>query len=342
MKTAWIYSKKMEAQRIINCASHIAGGFFAENNFVVVPYGLKIIDPNVVIFPNLSYHQIPRFWEKVQKIDNTCIPIKTDEKLTNKVKNLVNDKNFPLPNYDKVRNTWEKAQNEIVSTIENFIPQKGKAIKSIAIYPTLFGTNTSFNIPKSYPADFSLWLREDQDIHAITEALISSLTRTDLTKKFDGTWSESELLTDWLLTESILAKVLKKYQAKTNWTPTIKQVRYKQKAKLIKVSEDFYKKLGISQSQKIFSLNGKMPEIYGKTAKYLSQREREILTLLIRKSGEVASYDEIAEIIFASEEAYSLYTISKTMQRLRDKLEINGVSSNCLQTQRGKGYIFKS
>ena len=85
-----------------------------------------------------------------------------------------------------------------------------------------------------------------------------------------------------------------------------------------------------------------MPEIYGKTAKYLSQREREILTLLIRKSGEVASYDEIAEIIFASEEAYSLYTISKTMQRLRDKLEINGVSSNCLQTQRGKGYIFKS
>ena len=66
-----------------------------------------------------------------------------------------------------------------------------------------------------------------------------------------------------------------------------------------------------------------------------------MLVTLIEKQGEIVTYDEISEILFKTEEEYSLYAISKTIQRLRDKLEKNGISGNLIQTLRKKGYLLK-
>jgi DNA-binding response OmpR family regulator len=71
-----------------------------------------------------------------------------------------------------------------------------------------------------------------------------------------------------------------------------------------------------------------------------SPREKAILNLLLSKSGVLVTTDEIGDILFSKQpESYSLYAISKFIQRLRDKLEQNGLSGSFIQTKRGEGYL---
>jgi len=97
--------------------------------------------------------------------------------------------------------------------------------------------------------------------------------------------------------------------------------------------------LGIPTSQKIFSLNGLTPEIHKKPIKNLSAKEKIVLRLLIQKSGKVVTFDELGEAIFSKESDFSLYAITKTIERLRNKLEQNKISGSYIQTLRGYGYI---
>jgi len=72
----------------------------------------------------------------------------------------------------------------------------------------------------------------------------------------------------------------------------------------------------------------------------LAPRDKEILRLLVSKSPNIVTVDEIADILFAANQnAFSLFAIAKFIQRLRDKLEENGVSGSFIQTERGKGYL---
>ena len=52
--------------------------------------------------------------------------------------------------------------------------------------------------------------------------------------------------------------------------------------------------------------------------------------------------DKLSDIIFNEGEEFSLWAIAKVVQRLRDKLEQNGVSGSFIQTLRGQGYALKN
>ncbi|EKD62494.1 MAG: hypothetical protein ACD_52C00144G0002 [uncultured bacterium] len=61
---------------------------------------------------------------------------------------------------------------------------------------------------------------------------------------------------------------------------------------------------------------------------------------MINKRNQLITVDEVANILFKDDEnAFSLQAIAKAIQRLRDKLEENGVSGSFIQTRRGQGYI---
>ncbi|MCA9371735.1 helix-turn-helix domain-containing protein [Candidatus Woesebacteria bacterium] len=53
------------------------------------------------------------------------------------------------------------------------------------------------------------------------------------------------------------------------------------------------------------------------------------------------SLDDIARILEQDENTFSLYSISKYIQRLRKKLFASGVYQNVIQTIRGYGYGLK-
>lgn len=340
METVWKCSSETEAERLIHCAHQIVVRFYRVNNFIVLPYNPGVNNANIVTFPDLPYNKIPRFWEKVKRVDVTNLPLKVDKQLLSEVIGLLSNGDNSLPDFEKTKNLWQKAEKDIIAEIYNIMPKYKNTIRKITIHPTKFGTSSSFNwINKK--GEIIVHLREDQGISTIVEAVLTSLTRRDTYKNLGAMWQESELLVDWIIIESSLAKVLKKFNTEV-FTPTLKYTRIKQQAKLIDKSNDFYKKLGISTVDNVFSLNGKYPEIYKKPVQNLSQNERILLKLFIENSGSVVSFDKLGENLFSDVDDFSLYAISKSVERLRNKLEANGVSGSYIQTLRGKGYLLKN
>lgn len=340
MKTVWEYSLETEALRLIHCARQMAVGFYRVNNFIVLPYTPKVNNDLTVTFPDLRYNEIPAFWEKVRKIDISIIPIPADPKLVSAVKEILKNQLAEI-DFRDIKNLWTKTEKEIVAQIYKIIPSKKGAIKKLTIYPTSFGTSSSFNfITKK--GEIALYIRSDSGIHTITEALVTSLTRAEIYKDLGGVWQESEIITDWLITKSSLANKLKKYERQERYIPTLKGTRLKQQAKLLVESEIFYKKLGLPTTKNVFGLNGKTPEIYKRPIENLSVKEKTILRLLILKMDNTVTVDEIGENIFQTTDNFSLYAISKTIERLRRKLELNGISGSYIQTLRGKGYVLKN
>lgn len=343
MKAVWKYSLETESLRILQCAHNIASGFYRKNGFNLDFYENKPKNASVVTFPNLAYKNIPRFWKKVlTQVDISTIPTKANEKLLAQTKSLLEETNYPKPNYTHIQNTWKKAQDEIINTIYKVIPSANKAIRKITICPTLFGTTTSFSLHNKFPADFYLYLRYDQDIYTITEALLTSLTRKFNSYKNIKRWASSEFLVDWLISDSLIGSVLKKYQPKTSWLPTIKLVTEKQNAKLARKTEDFYNTLGVSLPAKVFSVNGKVPLYNKQPISGLTGKEKEILVAMINSSKNHITYEKIGEILFKDEDNFSFYAISKAVQRLRDRLEKNSISATHIQALRGKGYCLKN
>ncbi|MBP9759580.1 hypothetical protein KBD45_07855 [Candidatus Dojkabacteria bacterium] len=315
--TTWEYSIESEANRLIQCAYQIIIGFYKTNNFIVLPYNPNINSVNIVTFPNLPFNKIPRFWEQAKKSNVKNLPVKIDRNLLKTTSNLLQKELTKKPNFEKVKKLWSEAEKNIIEEIYKVIPSKKDKIKKITIYPTLFGTSCSFNwIDKN--GEIILYLREDQGVHTITEAIITSLTRVDIYEKLEGLWQESEIITDFLVTESSIAKVLQKFEKAEKYIPTLKGVRIKEQAKLLAESDEFYVKLGIPSFTKPFGYNGLIPELFGKPVANLTETEKKVLLSLIRKSNTVTEIDELGEVMFKSDDNFSLYAISKTIQRLRN------------------------
>ena len=346
IKTVWEWSAETEAKRLIHTAHNIADGFFRVNNFFVVPYRREVSQTSQTVpFPELPYRTIPRFWDRVKRTDIKNFPLEFDAKLVEDVSELLERSNlYCLQRLDlyELQQIWKKAGGEILEEIYKIIPEKKDAISKIIIHPTSFGTTCSFSIADSFPAAVEMYLRADQDIYALTEAILSAITRNEVYRELDGMWSESELLVDWLIMKSSLSPILKKYQPKTNFIPTVKYTRMKRGARLMTESEEFYRRLGAPILKNVFGLEDGRPTVSGRPLENISAREREILAAMIKKSNAAITIDETADLLFKSDEEFSLQAIAKTIQRLRDKLEQNGVSGSFIQTLRGQGYVLKN
>ncbi len=350
MLTTWEYSVKSEAERLIYCAHNIVNGFYKTNNFIVLPLNPNSNNSQIVTFPDLPYNSISRFWEQAKKIDLNKIPGNISQDLMDMVSDLMvkgKISNFKLPaspagrQTSKTKELWEKVETEVVAEIYKVLSSKKDIVKKIIIHPTSFGTNCSFNLIGEN-GEILIYLREDQGIHAIVEAIITSITRKDIYEKLDGVWAESEIITDYLVTETSIATVLQKYEKAEAYLPTLKGVRGKEQVKLMQESENFYKKLGIPNFEKPFSVNGIRPHLFNKPLENLTETERNLAVTLIKNENQITDFDTIGGTIFKTEDDFSLYAISKTIQRLRDKFEANGISGSYIQTLRGKGYVLKN
>jgi DNA-binding response OmpR family regulator len=74
----------------------------------------------------------------------------------------------------------------------------------------------------------------------------------------------------------------------------------------------------------------------------LNPKEKKVMYELIKNSNNIVKFDIIADILFEDSNSFSLFAQAKVIQRLREKLEKNGVSGSFIQTIRGKGYLLKN
>lgn len=328
MNTVWDYSLTTEANRILHIAHGVATGFFRINNFLVMPYGKSKADGNIVTLPDLPYLSIPRFWERSARIDVRSTPsikMTVPPDLTAQTQRLISSLPQTTPPIENTRKTWSKFQDKIIKQIYNLIPSQKNSVKKIVIWPTKYGTTCSFSICNQAPHTIYIWLREDQGVSSIVEAILTSLTRKQIFDSLGGLWQESEIIVDWLLTYSPLNKLIKEADPDFAKTLTIKNTRTKQKAGLLEESAKFLQKIGTptASPHQVDTSN-------------FSVRENQLFQLLLSRSPNIVTFDELSS---TDPNNFSLYAISKSIQRLRDKLEQNGVSGSFIQTKRGEGYL---
>lgn len=215
------------------------------------------------------------------------------------------------------------------------IPQ-GKNLKKVVVMPTLYGTVCSFNIIKPRDTQLFLYVRADNLILLhLTEALVSALTKHFVLDQLNGTWADAEVVSDWIMSNSKLTHVINKHFPKFHQA-TLKTARTKQSSSIHDSSRTYLKKLGFAPPGQLLSL--KQNDIYHQNNRLskLNAKDRKILAHLIL--NHTITTDQVADMIFESDDDYSLYAISKRIQRLRDKLEQNGISGSIIQTIRGTGY----
>lgn len=149
-------------------------------------------------------------------------------------------------------------------------------------------------------------------------------------------------MVDWVLTNTSVGREISKIEPVALEDTTLFALRNVQNASRIKKTKEFLRSLGAPVLENVFMIANGGLLANGKGLTGLSTREEKLLTLLIENSNKVTTIDQIGEVYFESYDEFSLYAISKAVQRIRDKLSESGLSSGFVQTFRGQGYMLRN
>ena len=343
VNTTWIYSLETETDRLIQVTANTYNRFYLKNNFLILPCLIEG-SASTVYLPNLNFHKYTSFVRKLSRINPTEIPVTDDQNLYRVAKNFLSESitKFDEERISNTKKSWLKKEKTFWKFLEQTFPQLANQTISLDIRPTNFGTVTSFSLPKTIGRNTKivLYLRTDQSVAQIAEAVLSSLFSGWLKKDKLGwseNWLENEAVIDFLMTKTRLKDIFPEYQ------PTLKNLRQKQLGKLVLESQKYLKKLGIAVGD-IFSLKDDCIFLDQKyTLTGLTEKEYKLLKYLIENKNQICSIDAIGDILWQNENEndFSPWAIAKQIERLRQKFQTHGISPALIQAQRGKGYLLK-
>lgn len=345
MKTIWSWSYEQEAKRIAYACTNISNGFYAQQGYTVLPSGTSTHHPTTTIYlPDLNYGSIPRFWETVSKVDfKQTQPLK-DSVITPIIPAIVSRLKLseitPEPSHP-IKPVWEKYSTKILNELCGITGINLKDISSITIHPTRYGSNGSFDVASSLPAEIKLELRLDQGLKSLLSIIILALQTKPLTEQYQATWKQIKFLSEWLINSSPLSRLIDKYELTTTSTSLKSLGGLSQNKKLYEQSLTFLKRIGAPISTSDLTQIDNQISYNNKPLLHLTEREKAILASLISSRPNVLTLEEMGDLIFESENLYSLTTITKTIQHLRDKLEKNSIPSSMIKTIYGQGYALR-
>lgn len=144
------------------------------------------------------------------------------------------------------------------------------------------------------------------------------------------TWEERTAIREWLKESTVLNRYFPYH------FPLLDGLRNKQQqAKYSLETEQYLKKLGINTSLDIS--NDSL--IYNGVKMKMSDREFNLFKLLYNNRGNLVDYDTIYSEVWGDNlDNFSLYSISKLVERVRKKLEVSNVSKDLIQAYKGRGY----
>lgn len=345
MKTKWSWSYETEALRIAYACANLANGFYQKQGFVVLPTPTTSPTPGTTIYlPNMSYTTIKRFWETVTRIDFT-----QPHKLQNLIaKPLINPLISRLKLLDNptisthpIQKVWDHNQEKITRELLHYLNLPARSILSITIHPSQYGSVASYEPAESYPADLIIYLRQDQGIRTLVNVIVQALLTRQLERTHSATWKQIKFLSDWIVSDSPLSKLLAKldplpYQSGVKLLSNMSAAK-----KIINESHSFLSKIGAPQRGSALENIGGVITYKSNPVLHLTTRERSVLSELIKISPEPLSYESIGDLIFNTLDEYSLTTINKVIQHLRDKLERNSIPASMIKTIYGQGYALR-
>jgi hypothetical protein len=332
-KTRFINSPETEVERIVFTANVIANGFYLRKGFMVLPKLAEEDPVKVVVFPDLKYESIPNFWNIASKLKRS-FPMEVHKQLFKDIEaRLARQESVGSERLAVIQKEWEKVGNKFFEFMGQVFPKVLQYIENLEVRVTKFGTISSYQeLSQKKGQHFIVYLREDAALGNLAEAILTGLFAI-YKKTYWFSWGELESTVDLLLIESRISKLFPDYY------PTVKSLK-EVKPRILARSNNYLEKLGVVYQEQWLSLNGRRVMVKGKGAEaYFSRRELEVLRELIKREGELVSFDEAADLLWGEGEYKSLWALNKALQRLRTRLIRLGFPANKLRTVRKYGYL---
>ena len=311
-------------------ARQINSGFFQKNDLLILPS--KVLSQKSIFFPDLPYTK--KFWRLVKSVSlgkkkgRLGIANLYPKELLNEAGKI--SEGFAL--LSKPQNKTVEILNNVISSLEkHYLFQKElDSLEKIIILPTTFGSGSSFSFRENgKKKEIVITLRDDFPPEEAGRSLIKTLLLLTSDKFKGPNLEKREIVTEFII-DSFFPYL-------TN------NVSISIDKKLKSLSEKYLAKLGFSKKNPLYEKGG---EIYinGKIAnKYLSKQEIILTQLVLQKSPEIVTYDEIAQAIWKEEveQKFSLWAITKLKQKLSKKVEKFG-AKDVIKTVRNEGYALSA
>lgn len=241
--------------------------------------------------------------------------------------------------YDSIKTqkwakVWKVGEGKFWQELEWYLPSARKVWPTAEVRLTRYGTVASDAkrvIKAGGKATF--YLRNDADISNLAAIMINSLL--ELEKNSLGiTWSKREALMDFIMTRPAMRALFPKFRPVLSGLSRVP-------SKFRKASEKYLISLGLeSQAQDLAVVGGRIMVRNKQVEQELTKKEKVTLKLLLRREGELVTYDELADTLWGEGEFKTYWAINKLILRLRSKLRELGLEK-VITPVRGQGYILQ-
>ncbi|MBD3362542.1 hypothetical protein GF362_02380 [Candidatus Dojkabacteria bacterium] len=299
-----------------------------------------------IVFPDIEYSLYNNFWEAIREINLKKLPVdgKLIKFLSESIDHYYKKSELEEKRLDLIE-FWNSIENEFIEFLNNNFPGlKDKEI-NLDLGIKLFGAPIDFEKPSCFAQNKCkgyAGIRFDMPVEKIILSVFSLLFSDYLKEKQIYRWREQKSILDFLTNTFI--EVLGLDCSKILGTiESLEQLKVEKK--LISNSREFINKNKIP-IQHIFSKEKGKIMLFGACLNdgTYTKDEISILDEFLEKDNNILTYDEIADIVWAEKatERFSLSTISKRIERLRNKLFEDGLPKSEIIAVRGIGYYLKN
>lgn len=332
--TTFAHSLLLETRRVLYLAAKIPSSIYQSRGFLILPSRPDKAPNNIVVFPDLPFHQVRNFWERTHKLKITT-PINAPESLITETSEIVRHA-FKNGKYEKAQKSllgsWNQIESKFWHNLFTLFPAYSTKVDSVNIYITQYGPISSFNVLRGSDKTIHIYLRLDATIDNLVWAILVNIFRGKMQDELKFTWSETEAVIDWLIQESSLNPNITKTKA------VMTSLRKSQLASLTQKSREYLTKLGFAKTDNPWTKSGNSIYYSGTEIIGLTTRQQKLLEVLLAKRGQTVTYDELALVMWPNGEDFSLWAIVKEIARVRKCLKSAGINHPVLQSHRKLGY----
>lgn len=337
ISTSWQYSLDTEIQRIYITYVDLYESYFRMRDIPVVfpPHSKK--KKNTVVLPQIELEHIKRI-RNIFTVNGDSYKFDSPtHKAVTLLRPLVEEIFDPVTPQHPSMKLWNAHGYHILELISEIIPGKLDQIDTISISITNYGTIASFELCRPSDTKINIFLRIDADLTDIIFSVLSAILRHELITKYHNEWSELQFLVDWIMTYTKLGSYLKEI----NCYPApslLHNIRKGYPTSILDQSKEIYEQLDIGRLRTGFTILNNAVLYNGKELDMFSHAEKRIMLAFVENKQGVVPYEMIADLVGQDEDVYSLYSISKRIQRLRDKLDTAEIGKHHIKTVRGIGF----
>ncbi|MBP9759069.1 helix-turn-helix domain-containing protein [Candidatus Dojkabacteria bacterium] len=342
MDVVWIYNKNNDIFRISYTFSRIFSGYYNDRGIPLVFNNSNVKEKNVVRLPKFNPAQMLLYQKYFPPIpyDKFRIVPKIDKRAYLFIEGMLN---MPqdFRQIINVESEFNKIFDQLMHFLVSFFPKIDLKKVQIQVLPTMYGTQASNDILKPGGDFVGVFIRNDATIYELIVAILTGFIQHDLQENYLSGWLETQTLVNWLIRQTSLSELIG-YENSVVSENMIYKIKKGYPPEIVRQSNKLNEALGITAKQLRLKLgeNGKI--YFNNRVLDLNNWEGNIMRKFLENPHEVLDYYELSEILGMKDENFSLWTISKRIQRLRGTLDNLGVGGYKIQNIRGQGFILSN